>query len=142
MTYTSKRIDASELPEVYAKHYDSIIIGISPSYYLEKDEGSCKIVMIYKKHKKYIVEEYSGLHSANRCAIKGLIKAAEQIKMPKSVVFVTASAFGFQKALKGKGKNPELWNEFLTILKKKDCNMISEVIVERGGATLLQLCTE
>lgn len=142
MLYESIRMEAAELESVYEKYKDSIIIGISPSYYLERDEGACRLVMIYKRHRKYLVKDCSGSKSAHRCALQGLILAAEQIKMPKPVVFLAAAPFGFKKGLKGKGLNPDLWNIFFNTLKENGCPSVTEIVVPDGNRKIQALCKE
>lgn len=142
MLYDSLRIEPNDLDSVYEKYKESIIISVAPSYYLERDEGACRVVMIYRKHRKYLVNECSGLNSSHRCALKGLILAAEQIKIPKPIVIVSAAPFGFKKALKGKGVNSDMWNLFFDILKEKGCPSITEIIVQNAGRKIEALCKE
>lgn len=142
MIYDSIRMESCELDSIYDKYKDSIIIAVSPSYYLERNEGACRLVMIYKKHNKYLIKDCTGAGSAHRCALQGLVFAAEQIKIPKPIVFVAAAPFGFKKALKGKGMNPDLWNIFFDVLKEKGCPSVTEIVVPDGSRKIEGLCRE
>ena len=140
MIYNSVKIQAFELENIFKEYEDNILIGVSPSYLWDRDEGSYTVCMVYKKHKKKIMGRVSGLNSSNRCALQGLIAAAEQIKQPKPVGLLMASSFGFEKAIYGKGINAPLWKQLFDILEAKGCPVLTGIYVKDGSVCLKTLC--
>ena len=140
MNFESIKIGPNDLQQVLDEYTDSIIIAVSPSCNIEQKKGGYSVALIYHKYKKVYSERLYDITSSNKCAIYGLIEGATHITQPKDIVVMTATRFGFKNAMKCKGVNGDLWNELFTILEKKGCQSITEIVVEGGGASLSAIC--
>lgn len=118
-----------------------IIICVSPSCNLKTKKGSCRIALIFNHKRKLFNLYLDDVESANRCAILGLTEGAKHITQPKDIIFVTAASFGFKKAIKFKGINHVLWNDFFRTLEINGCTSITEAIIINGGVIVSSWCS-
>ena len=139
MNFNSIKIYPNELNKVLEEYNESIIIAVSPSCNLDRREGSFRIALIYHKYKKIYYRELKDIASSNKCAIYGLIEGASHITQPKNVVIMTATTFGFKRALSRRSDNQDIWDELFEVLEKKGCPNLTEVVVFGGGDELAKL---
>ncbi len=141
MNFDSIKIGPNDLQQVLEEYTDSIIIVVSPSCNIEQKRGAYSVALIYHKYKKVYSARIDDITSSNKCAIYGLIEGATHITQPKDIVIMTATSFGFKKAIKCKGVNEALWNELFITLKQKGCQNVTEIVVVGGGTRIASICT-
>lgn len=142
MNFKSIRISENEISDIISSYSNSIIMVVLPSCITKLKKGSFRVALIYHKYKKVYCGEVDNVNSSNKCAIYGLIEAANHITKPMDVVFITASYFGFKKAVKYEGVNQELWNQFFSVLEKIGCKNITEVVAIGGGWQIASICRD
>lgn len=140
MNFKSIRICENEIKDIINQYCDSIITVVSPSCNTKLKTGSYCVALIYHKYRKIYRGQVNDVNSANKCAIYGLIEAATHITSPKDVVIMTASSFGFKKAISFKGVNSEIWNSLFSILEERGCENVTEVVVVGGGVQIASIC--
>ncbi|MCK6190986.1 hypothetical protein [Pseudomonas sp. EYE_354] len=93
--------------------------------------GTAESLLEYNGNTKYLHQQLQNT-TVNRCIIEGLISCVDQLKEPCSVLLVTATKIGVQKALRGKGINADLVGRLIKDLQKRDCTFNFEVWEGRG----------
>ena len=142
MNFRSIKIQENEIENIFNQYNDSIIMVVSPSCNINMKAGSYHAALIYHKYRKIYCGQVNNVNSANKCAIYGLIEVAKHITSPKDIVIMTASSFGFKKAISFKGVNSEIWNSLFSILEEKGCENVTEVVVVGGGVQIASICRE
>ena len=93
--------------------------------------GSAEPLLEYNGRTKYIHLQLQDT-TVNRCIIEGLIAAVAQLKEPCSVVLVTTTNIGVEKAIRGKGVNVDLVDKLIKSLQQRGCTFDFEVWEGRG----------
>lgn len=142
MNFKSIKISENQIADILDQYNDSIIMVVSPSCNINLRAGSYRVALIYHKYRKIYCGQVSNVNSANKCAIYGLIEAAKHITSSRDIVIMTASSFGFKKAIDFKGVNSEIWNSLFSVLEEKGCENVTEVVVVGGGMQITSICRE
>lgn len=93
--------------------------------------GTAESLLEYKGKTKYLYQQLQET-TANRCIIEGLIAGVGQLKEPCSVLLVTATKIGVEKAVRGKGVNADLVGRLIKDLQERECVFDFEVWEGRG----------
>lgn len=93
--------------------------------------GSAEALLEYNGRTKYLHIQLEDT-TANRCIIEGLIAGVSQLKEPCSVLLITATKIGVEKALRGKGVNADLVGNLITSLQARGCTFDFDVWEGRG----------
>jgi ribonuclease HI len=94
--------------------------------------GSAETLLEYNGRTKYLHQRVQDT-TANRCIIQGLIAGVALLKEPCSVLLVTATKIGVEKAIRGKGVNSDLVCKLINDLQARGCIFEFEVREGRGN---------